>query len=117
MIEQASQLASQRLVVGSWLLTKDACEALAVVLSIKDVPTDAATMEDTGLLLLRTQIYVKHTGAAYAAHKALQQLSVLCFNVNDEFIESLPLKWVSFLIAIRCAIQLSGGVLVTRLAF
>jgi Putative death-receptor fusion protein (DUF2428) len=96
--EEATRMASQRLVVGSWLLTKDACEALSYILSMKGVLADAASMDEAGRLLISTQITVKHMGAAFAAHKALQRLSQTCFDSDDMTLELLPQTWIRALL-------------------
>lgn len=95
--EQARRVMSQRLIIGSWLLTKDACEALASTLALS-IALDSRVFDKVGALLLKTQISVKHTGAAFAAHKALQLLSATCLRSDDETKQSLPTKWVTSLL-------------------
>ncbi|GKY94956.1 hypothetical protein MPSEU_000460200 [Mayamaea pseudoterrestris] len=92
--ERSNQMASQRLVVGSCLLIKDACEAFVYCLCSTTARAAVSSVDDAGILLLETQVSVKHTGAAYAAHKALQQLAVSCLASDDEELKKLPRKWM-----------------------
>ena len=50
------------------------------------------------MLLISTLISLKHVGAAFAAHRALQQISLFCFNSTDPALGSLPLSWANRLL-------------------
>jgi hypothetical protein len=92
-------IASQRIVVGSWLLTKETCEALPSVLSFNSFKAGESVLNDVGQLLLSTLISVKHTGAAYAAHNSLQKIATACLASSDVSILELPQKWMTRLLA------------------
>jgi hypothetical protein len=89
--EHSRRLASQRIVIGSWLLTKETCAAVSILLSLGCVNPSKESMQQVGMLLISTLTSLKHTGAAFAAHKALQQISVACFSIPN--LETLPKEW------------------------
>mmetsp|Transcript_27746 Transcript_27746/g.66938 ORF Transcript_27746/g.66938 Transcript_27746/m.66938 type:complete len:2336 (-) Transcript_27746:142-7149(-) len=92
--EAESRLAVQRVVVGTWLLTKESTATLATVISL---PTYGGTYElvsDVGGLLLSTLTTLKHAGAAFAARDALQEIALACFSVSkQQCIGGLPAEW------------------------
>lgn len=96
--DETKRKASQRLVIGSWLLTKESCETLASVLCIDGVQQGSSLVNEAGTLLLSTLVSLKHTGAAYAAHKAVQRLSRICYDSDDELTEVLPQTWTNRLL-------------------
>eukprot|EP00977_Amphora_coffeiformis_P000647 scaffold142_cov155-Amphora_coffeaeformis.AAC.11 len=91
-IEHERRLASQRIIVGSWLLTKEACAAVAAVLTTVGYSPSLDTSNLAGTLLISTLTSLKHTGAAYAAHSALQLIARATLDSTDK--SSLPLGWV-----------------------
>ena len=92
-IEHERRLASQRIIVGSWLLTKDACAAVAAVLTTAGYNPSLETSNSAGTLLISTLTSLKHTGAAYAAHSALQMIAKATLDSSDK--STLPLSWVN----------------------
>jgi hypothetical protein len=55
-------------------------------------------MDQAGELLISTLISLKHAGAAFAASRALQQLTEHCFNSDDVLIRKMPSAWASRLL-------------------
>ena len=89
-----------RLQVGSWLLTKEACAALATIFSAFPEVPPGNVVEALGELLISALISLKHQGGAFAAHKALQSVSESCctrFSV-DPTIQAFPSRWISRLL-------------------
>eukprot|EP00554_Chaetoceros_debilis_P014698 CAMPEP_0194123918 /NCGR_PEP_ID=MMETSP0150-20130528/56526_1 /TAXON_ID=122233 /ORGANISM="Chaetoceros debilis, Strain MM31A-1" /LENGTH=2190 /DNA_ID=CAMNT_0038817389 /DNA_START=149 /DNA_END=6718 /DNA_ORIENTATION=- len=83
----------QRVVMGTWLLIREACSTLSSTLealSAGNVPL----MSTAGDLLIITLTSLKHQGAAFASHKALQKMCELCYctSAKNE-IRSLPNMW------------------------
>ncbi|CAB9528615.1 adenoma-associated protein homolog (Partial), partial [Seminavis robusta] len=97
--EHERRIAIQRIVMGSWLLTKETCEALATLLtsSIAWHPSDSI-LKQAGGLLISTLISLKHAGAAFAASRALQQIAEYCFNSSDIHVGRLPSLWANRLL-------------------
>lgn len=96
---EARRIASQRIVIGSWLLTKETCSAVAAILTKKasDPPVDL--VNEAGMLLINTITTLKHTGAAFAAHRALQQIAKLCFSDNvTTDVQHLTKQWIAHLL-------------------
>jgi len=101
--EEANRFATQRVVVGSWLLTKEACAALSsVITSYPSSSLPAQLVTTAGSLLISTLTSLKHQGAAFAAHRALQELSEACHayssnaasnSLGNDSIVNLPLSW------------------------
>ena len=84
--------------IGSWLLTKAACAALASAVETSPVSISSDLISSSGTLLLQTLSSLKHQGAAFAAHKALEQICIVCVNSRTEISQSicaatLPSKW------------------------
>lgn len=50
------------------------------------------------MLLISTLVSLKHVGAAFAAHRALQQISLFCFNSKVPALGSLPSSWANRLL-------------------
>ena len=95
--ERARRIASQRIIIGSWLLTKETCNALAVVLTKRGFDPPVELVNDTGMLLISTLTSLKHTGTAFAANRALQAIAKMCLSAEkaSQDVEQLPSKWVS----------------------
>ena len=98
-IEMIRRLASQRIVVGTWLLTKEASTALSVIVSMKGSPLDSRALGEIGELLLTTMTSLKHSGAAFCAHAAIQRLAIVCFECEDVSNQNLPSEWLGRLMA------------------
>ena len=97
--ETAKRLASQRIIVGSWLLTKETCGALATVLSKNRFNVPPLAYDETGRLLISTLTSLKHTGAAFAAHRALQTIAQSCFTAShDRMLYIYPEMWTTRII-------------------
>eukprot|EP00934_Nitzschia_sp_Nitz4_P006972 Nitzschia sp. Nitz4//scaffold176_size46146//10399//16466//NITZ4_007189-RA/size46146-snap-gene-0.3-mRNA-1//-1//CDS//3329539006//6962//frame0 len=96
--EDAARLAIQRIVIGTWLLTKEACAAAAATVSVYDIPSSSVLIDRCGTLLVSTLIALKHTGAAFAAREALQQIATVCFNSSDSEQRNLPVQWTTRLL-------------------
>lgn len=97
--EALRRIATQRVVIGSWLLTREACATLTTLITYdpKYVPT--SVVGRAGQLLITTMTALKHQGAAYAAQKALQQIAVHCMS-NEASLElsGFPTEWSERLI-------------------
>lgn len=99
--EDAANLqASQRIVVGSWLLTKETCGAVAALLSLKGYNAELDTFKEAGKLLISTLTSLKHTGAAFAAHRAIQTLAWVCLQKPKRIPDNqLPFMWATRLLS------------------
>ena len=110
--EQQLLMASQRIVVGTWLLTKETCNALAAVVSHNDAVASAPCLDEAGGLLMCTLVSIKHSGAAFGSHRALQRISEYCIKHKDPLIRQLPAKWMTQLVdeirGIRCTTRNSS---------
>ena len=85
--------------VGSWLLTKETCAAIASVITTKGYVANSSVISKVGQLLLSTLTTLKHAGAAFAARDALQKIAVHCLNPkNAADIYSLPDAWSNRLV-------------------
>jgi hypothetical protein len=94
--EHVMRLASQRIIVGSWLLTKETCGALAAVLFRYRFNVSSSYYDESGRLLISTLTSLKHTGAAFAAHRALQTIAQSCFQAErDRRLFLYPETWVT----------------------
>jgi len=94
MEEAKARLAMQRVVVGSWLLTKETCAAIASVITTEGYLARHVLVSKVGQLLLSTLTTLKHAGAAFAARDALQQIAKSCLKPNNASdIRSLPDAW------------------------
>lgn len=100
-IEDDSRLqASQRIIIGSWLLTKEACGAIAALLASNGYNAETSVYNEAGMLLVSTLTSLKHTGAAFAAHRAIQLISQTCFRQTfNQSLTQIPFQWASRLIA------------------
>jgi len=97
--ESVQRLSMQRILVGSWLLIKEACAALSSVMIVFPGKIDYNIISTAGDLLISTLTTLKHQGAAYAAHKSLQKISARCYTKNEgNLTRSLPGKWAQRLI-------------------
>ena len=86
--------------IGSWLLTKEACAALSAVLTSVATTPSREQVEISGNLLISTMVSLKHQGAAFAAHKALQQIAALCNNrKSEQILRSIPVGWAKRLMS------------------
>ena len=77
-------------------MTKEACAALASTIETSPVPISSVSIASSGKLLLRTLSSLKHQGAAFAAHKSLEQICVVCMQSNLTM--SMPLEWALYLL-------------------
>lgn len=81
--------------IGSWLLTKEACGTLSASLTL--VPPTQSGRElfaRSGDVLITTMTSLKHQGAAFAAHKAFQQIASQCIKVSSNpGLRPLPSEW------------------------
>ncbi|KAG7354362.1 putative death-receptor fusion protein DUF2428 [Nitzschia inconspicua] len=92
--ERIVRLATQRVVIGTWLLTKEACAAVSSLLTHPMYAASAEQFSTAGQLLLSTLISLKHSGAAFAARDALQQISSFCFSPSaSSEIRGYPIDW------------------------
>ena len=97
--EQLKRLASQRIVMGSWLMTRETCAAVAVVLSLRKFHASSGLVDRTGMLLISTLTSLKHTGAAFAAHRALQRMAQRCLvDSKESALPQLPSQWAGRLL-------------------
>jgi Putative death-receptor fusion protein (DUF2428) len=92
--ETNRRLSSQRIVIGSWLLTKEACGAVSVAITSGKQFLQLSEIEEAGFLLISTITALKHVGAAYAAQRALEKISRKCLcDDSNQSIRQLPWKW------------------------
>ena len=92
--EEKARLAMQRVVVGSWLLTKETCAAIASVITTEGYLAPHSLVSKVGQLLLSTLTTLKHAGAAFAARDSLQLIAIDCLRPkNPPEIRSLPDVW------------------------
>ena len=96
--EHQRRLASQRIVIGSWLLTKETCTALSVAFSVNGFIAENSQIHEAGMILLSTLTSLKHTGAAFAAHKSIQQIANCCLKSNVSSIQLEPASWLKRLV-------------------
>jgi hypothetical protein len=97
--EHLQRLASQRIVIGSWLLTKETCAAIAAVITLKKYRAPVELVDTTGMLLISTLTSLKHTGAVFAAHRAIQQIATRCLGGDgDSTLQKLPEQWANRLL-------------------
>lgn len=85
--------------MGSWLLTRETCAALASILTTRKFVASEALFNKAGMLLISTLTSLKHAGAAFAAHRALQQISEFCFSSTDSVVAKLPVRWAQRLVS------------------
>ena len=93
---EEQRYALQRVVIGAWLLTKEACATLATAVTDHPSSPPAPLVESAGSLLISAMVSLKHQGAAFAAHNALQRISLTC-NSFEELL-SFPEKWAKRII-------------------
>jgi hypothetical protein len=78
------------------LLTKEACAAIATLLTLPTCIPSRKQFDRVGHLLISTLTSLKHAGAAFAARDALQQIASFCFNPAAPLeIRCLPIDWSS----------------------
>jgi hypothetical protein len=65
--ETLRRFATQRVVIGSWLLTREACATLASLITYEPRYTSSLVVGRAGQVLITTMTALKHQGAAYAA--------------------------------------------------
>jgi hypothetical protein len=72
---------------------------VAAILNKKGFDPSVDLVNEAGMLLISTITTLKHTGAAFAAHRALQQLAKLCFsdNINTD-VQHLTKQWIARLL-------------------
>jgi hypothetical protein len=92
--EALRRFATQRIVVGSWLLAKEACATLTSLITYNPNYVPSAVVGRAGQLLITTMTALKHQGAAFAAQKALQQISMHCNSKTaTPELRDLPAQW------------------------
>ena len=67
--EALRRIATQRVVIGSWLLTREACATLTTLITYDPKYVPSPVVGRAGQLLITTMTALKHQGAAYAAPK------------------------------------------------
>ena len=86
--------------MASWLMTKEACASLSSSIICKEFDPSVGLIKAVGSLLIRTLTSLKHQGAAFAAHRALQVINEFCFISSvDEGCVNLPLLWAKRLVS------------------
>lgn len=97
--EDQRRLVSQRIVMGSWLLTREACCAVAIVFSVAGYRAPASLFDSCATLLINTLTSLKHVGAAFAAQQAVEAIAQVCFRSCHDFnIAQLPSLWADRLL-------------------
>jgi hypothetical protein len=94
--DEERRFATQRVVVGTWLLIRDSCSTLSSVLSLMENKSSSLILAEAGTLLINTMTSLKHQGAAFASHKTLQTLCGIVF--NKEGSQTLPSIWAQRLL-------------------
>ena len=85
-------------------MTKEACAALASIVTCEKFHPSLSLIEKAGGLLISTLTTLKHQGAAFAAHKALQKIADFCFErSSDQSFAHFPSLWAQ-----RLTIEISG---------
>ena len=91
--EHNLRVLKQRVVMGTWLLIKEGCATLSSTL-LTSPELDSHVLSSAGDLLIITLTSLKHQGAAFAAHKALQQTCTVCYRyTSSNEIMQLPSMW------------------------
>ena len=88
--------------VGTWLLMKESCEAVASVIIAVDSKVPAALVSKVGTLLITTLTSLKHAGAAFAARDSLQTIATFCLSrqsKDDLKLQELPEIWAKRLLS------------------
>ena len=81
-------------------MTKEACAAMASIISCRQFHPSLRLVERAGSLLISTLTTLKHQGAAFAAHRALQRIVFFCFDTSfDNLFVHLPLLWAKRLMS------------------
>lgn len=84
---------TQRVIMGSWLLTREAMKTLSTIICISDV-ISYEIIANAGILLLKTLTSMKHQGTSFTAHESLQQICDACFCSQREELSELPLQFM-----------------------
>lgn len=72
---------------------KEACAALCTAIVEYPQSPPSQLVEDAGSLLITAMVSLKHQGAAFAAHNALQQIALMCNSF--EHLLSFPDQWAT----------------------
>ena len=80
------------------MLTRETCASLAALLTSKYFSASRDLLNQAGMLLISTLTSLKHAGAAFAAHRALQQIAEHCLDSSESFIAKLPALWAQRLL-------------------
>jgi len=99
--ERQSRIGIQRIVVGCWLLAKEASGLLATnvcAFDFTDSDHSVELVEEAGRIMLTTLSTLKHQGAAFACQRALAKISSFCFNSAREDLRRLPGGWLKSLL-------------------
>jgi hypothetical protein len=92
--EALRRLATQRIVMGSWLLTKEACTTLASTVTYETGCLSSEDVMKAGQLLITTMTALKHQGAAFAAHRALQKIAAFCsLSISPHELRDFAFVW------------------------
>jgi Putative death-receptor fusion protein (DUF2428) len=94
-------------------MTKEACAAMASIISCRQFHPSLRLVERAGSLLISTLTTLKHQGAAFAAHRALQEIVFFCFDTSfDNSFVHLPLLWAKRLMSeISCTDKVQDSTL------
>jgi Putative death-receptor fusion protein (DUF2428) len=80
--------------MGSWLLIRETCAVIASFLSLNVYKPSTLVFDEAGNLLISTLTALKHTGAAFATHRALQLIAKTCFSdKSNAILLDLPKTW------------------------
>lgn len=86
--------------MAAWLMTKEACASLASTITCTEFDPSLRSVERVGSILISTLTALKHQGAAFAAHRALQEVVEFCFSTSvDEAFVNLPPLWAKRLMS------------------
>lgn len=78
-------------------MTKEACTSLASTITCNKFEPSLELVESVGSLLISTLTTLKHQGAAFAAHRALQDIVAFCFKTScfKNHFASHPILWAN----------------------
>lgn len=84
--------------VGTWLLTKETCGAVAAVIAAHGFDPPPPLVQRVGTLLISTLVSLKHAGAAFAARDSLQEIALTCLCSKNDELRRVPTLWVDRLL-------------------
>jgi len=87
--EKMRRYQSQSLLIGSWLLTREACAFLSTAIMLPSVSLDTSVASKCATVLMDALVSLKHSGAAFAAHRTFSTLVAKYFAIDS----AVPIGW------------------------